>query len=316
MYPRGTLVTRTDEDWLDKLSFDFSPTMVQSFGGSEGFYMFNVGVTGNSAYRFSDNLELSGSLYLNLYDNYDKFLYDVPPDGTDLKRVRTLIRQYVQNSTVRMTNLQLTWMDNLSDNIYYQAYGGYLEMMYGGVGSEFLYRPLNSQWAFGIDASYAKQRDPDNSFGFFKDEHQYDVSSARNFRVQTGVMTGNATVYYQPNWLPNTLLKVSVGQYLAEDKGVTVDLSKQFDSGVIIGAFATKTNLSADEYGEGSFTKGFYISVPFDLMTIKPTQNRAFLSWMPLTRDGGQMLGRKYNLFDVTDARTPWYTKPIIEDTK
>lgn len=316
MYPRGTLVTRTDEDWLDKLSFDVSPTMVQSFGGSEGFYMFNVGVTGNSAYRFSDNLELSGSLYLNLYDNYDKFLYDVPPDGTDLKRVRTLIRQYVQNSTVRMTNLQLTWMDNLSDNIYYQAYGGYLEMMYGGVGSEFLYRPLNSQWAFGIDASYAKQRDPDNSFGFFKDEHQYDVSSARNFRVQTGVMTGNATVYYQPNWLPNTLLKVSVGQYLAEDKGVTVDLSKQFDSGVIIGAFATKTNLSADEYGEGSFTKGFYISVPFDLMTIKPTQNRAFLSWMPLTRDGGQMLGRKYNLFDVTDARTPWYTKPIIEDTK
>ena len=189
-------------------------------------------------------------------------------------------------------------------------------MMYGGFGSEFLYRPLNSQWAFGIDASYAKQRDPDNSFGFFKDEHQYDVSSARNFRVQTGVMTGNATVYYQPNWLPNTLLKVSVGQYLAEDKGVTVDLSKQFDSGVIIGAFATKTNLSADEYGEGSFTKGFYISVPFDLMTIKPTQNRAFLSWMPLTRDGGQMLGRKYNLFDVTDARTPWYTKPIIEDTK
>ncbi|MGL5908067.1 MAG: YjbH domain-containing protein, partial [Shewanella sp.] len=311
--PQGTLVTETSHDWLDKLGYDVSPTMVQSFGGSEGFYMFNIGLTGTANYRFTDNLELGGSVYLNLFDNYDEFLYDVPPDGTDLKRVRTLIRQYVHDNPVRLANLQLTWMDSLSDNISYQAYGGYLEMMYGGVGTEFMYRPLNSQWAFGIDLNYVKQRDPDSAFGFFNEENQFDPLTNRAYRVQTGVMTGHASVYYQPQWFPNTLLKVSAGQYLTEDKGVTVDFSKQFDSGVIVGAFATKTNLSAEEYGEGSFTKGFYISVPFDLMTIKSTHSRAFLSWMPLTRDGGQMLGRKYNLFDVTDARAPWYTKASVQ---
>ncbi|MFB2649040.1 YjbH domain-containing protein [Shewanella mangrovisoli] len=311
--PQGKLVTETDKDWLDNFGFDISPTMVQSFGGSEGFYMFNIGVTGSASYRFSDNFEFSSSIYLNLYDNYDKFLYDVPPDGTDLKRVRTLIRQYVHDNPVRVNNLQLTWMDNLNDNISYQAYGGYLEMMYAGVGTEFLYRPLNSQWAFGFDVNYVKQRDPDSMFGFFEDEHQFDPLTNRAYRVQTGTVTGHATAYYQPSWFPNTLLRVSAGQYLTEDKGITVDFSKQFDSGVIVGAFATKTNLSSEEYGEGSFTKGFYISVPFDLMTIKSTHSRAFLSWMPLTRDGGQMLGRKYNLFDVTDARAPWYTRPSIE---
>lgn len=314
--PKGQLVTSSDKDWLDKLNFDLSPTLVQSFGGSESFYMFNIGVTGNATYKFTDNFEFGGSLYLNLYDNYDKFLYDVPPDGTDLKRVRTLIRQYVHDNPVRVNNLQLTWMDNLSDNISYQAYGGYLEMMYGGVGTEFLYRPLNSQWAFGFDINYAKQRDPDSMFGFFSDENQVDPLTNRAYRVQTGVVTGHATAYYQPEWFPNTLLRVSAGQYLTEDKGVTVDFSKQFDSGIIVGAFATKTNLSADEYGEGSFTKGFYVSIPFDLMTIKSTHSRAFLSWIPLTRDGGQMLGRKYNLFDVTDARAPWYTKPSVESAK
>ena len=314
--PQGELVTRADKDWLDKLGFDVAPTMVQSFGGSEGFYLFNIGVTGSANYKFTDNFEFGGSLYLNLYDNYDKFLYELPQDGTDLKRVRTLIRQYVHNNPVRVNNLQLTWMDNLSDNISYQAYGGYLEMMYGGVGTEFLYRPLNSQWAFGFDINYAKQRDPDSMFGFFSDENQVDPLTNRAYRVQTGVVTGHATAYYQPEWFPNTLLRVSAGQYLTEDKGVTVDFSKQFDSGVIVGAFATKTNLSAEEYGEGSFTKGFYISIPFDLMTIKSTQSRAFLSWMPLTRDGGQMLGRKYNLFDVTDARAPWYTRPSVEPAK
>ena len=311
--PQGKLVTNTDKDWLDNLSFDISPTMVQSFGGSEGFYMFNIGVTGSANYRFSDNFEFSSSLYLNLYDNYDKFLYDVPPDGTDLKRVRTLVRQYVHDNPVRVTNLQLTWMDNLSDNISYQAYGGYLEMMYGGVGTEFLYRPLNSQWAFGFDVNYVKQRDPDSMFGFFSEENHYDPHTNRPYRVQTGTLTGHATAYYQPDWFPNTLLRVSAGQYLTEDKGVTVDFSKQFDSGVIVGAYATKTNLSSEEYGEGSFTKGFYISIPFDLMTIKSTHSRATIVWSPLTRDGGQMVGRKYYLFDITDARSPWFTRPSVE---
>ncbi|WP_256929903.1 YjbH domain-containing protein, partial [Vibrio parahaemolyticus] len=25
------------------------------------------------------------------------------------------------------------------------------------------------------------------------------------------------------------------------------------------------------EFGEGSFTKGFYISIPYDIMTVKPS---------------------------------------------
>ena len=314
--PQGELVTRVDDDWLNKLSFNVVPSMVQSFGGNEGFYMFNIGLTGSANYKFTDNFEFGSTIYLNLYDNYDKFVYEIPSDGTQLKRVRTLIRQYVHDNPVRINNLQLTWMDNLSDNISYQAYGGYLEMMYGGVGTEFLYRPLNSQWAFGFDINYAKQRDPDSVLGFFSDEHQYDPQTNQAYRVQTGVVTGHATAYYQPEWFPNTLLTVSAGRYLAEDKGVTVSFSKQFDSGVIVGAFATKTNLSAEEYGEGSFTKGFYISIPFDLMTIKSTHSRATLAWSPLTRDGGQMLSRKYSLFDVTDARAPWNTRPSVEPVK
>lgn len=310
--PQGQKVTSEDRDWLNQLNFDLSPTMAQSFGGSEGFYMFSIGMTGGASYRFTDNFEFSSSLYLNLYDNYDEFLYDVPPDGTDLKRVRTLVRQYVHDNPVRVNNLQLTWMDNLTDNISYQVYAGYLEMMYGGLGTEILYRPLNSQWAFGIDMNYVKQRDPDSMFGFFEDEHQFDPLTNRPYRVQTGTFTGHVSAYYQPSWFPNTLLRVSAGQYLTEDKGVTVDFSKQFDSGVIVGAFATKTNLSAEEYGEGSFTKGFYISIPFDLMTIKSTHSRATISWMPLTRDGGQTLGRKYSLYDVMDARDPWFTRASI----
>ncbi len=308
--PEGTLVAKSDKNW----DFSLSPTLQQSIGGSEDFYMFNIGINAGANYWFGDHVEVGGSLYFNLYDNYDKFLYEVPPDGTDLKRVRTLVRQYINDNPVRMDNLQLTWMDRMGDNWYGQAYGGYLEMMFGGVGSEVLYRPQGSNWAIGLDANYVIQRDPDSQFGFFTEEVQFDPLTGRDYRVQTGAMTGHLTAYYQPQWewLPNTLFKVSAGQYLTEDRGVTIDFSKQFDSGVIAGAFVALTDLTAEEYGEGSYNKGFYISIPFDVMTVKPSTNRATISWLPLSRDGGQMLNRKYNLYGVTDARSPWYGRKAM----
>ncbi|MGF1872909.1 YjbH domain-containing protein [Photobacterium indicum] len=308
--PQGTLVAKSDKNW----DFSLSPTLQQSIGGSEDFYMFNIGINAGANYWFGDHVEVGGSLYFNLYDNYDQFLYEVPPDGTDLKRVRTLVRQYINDNPVRMDNLQLTWMDRMGDNWYGQAYGGYLEMMFGGVGSEVLYRPQGSNWAIGLDANYVIQRDPDSQFGFFTEEVQFDPLTGRDYRVQTGAMTGHLTAYYQPQWewLPNTLFKVSAGQYLTEDRGVTIDFSKQFDSGVIAGAFVALTDLTAEEYGEGSYNKGFYISIPFDVMTVKPSTNRATISWLPLSRDGGQMLNRKYSLYGVTDARSPWYERQAM----
>ncbi len=299
--PRGRLQVDTSKPW----SVSVAPTLQQSFGGSEGFYMFNLGLSAGANYWFNDNVEISGGVYVNLYDNYHKFLYDVPPDGTDLKRVRTLIRQYITDNPVRVSNLQLTVFEQFKDDFYTQTYAGYLETMFAGVGGEILYRPLNSHWALGFDINYVAQRDPDAVFGIFTKERHLDTLTNRYYNVQTGTVTGHATLYYRPEWkwFNDLTFKVSAGQYLAEDKGVTLDGSKQFDSGVIVGAYLTKTNLSAEEFGEGSFNKGFYISIPFDVFTIKPSVNRSSIVWTPLSRDGGQMLNKKYSLFNMTSAR-------------
>ncbi|MBF4242227.1 YjbH domain-containing protein, partial [Vibrio anguillarum] len=116
--------------------------------------------------------------------------------------------------------------------------------------------------------------------------------------------TGHLTTYYTPDWsfLSNTLFKVSAGKFLGGDIGARIDFSKQFKSGVIAGVYTVFTDLTADEYGEGSYNKGFYVSIPFDIMTVKPSTNRAILNWEPITRDGGQMLRKKHQLYDRTDA--------------
>ncbi|CDT94197.1 YjbH domain-containing protein [Vibrio coralliirubri] len=300
-------------DGRERFDVSISPNLAQSFGSAENFYLYSLGLYTNASFWALNNVELSGSLYVNLIDNYDKFNYEIPSDGTDqTPRVRTLFRSYVDDP-VRLDRLQLTWFEDYGSGVYTQAYGGYLESMFAGVGGEILYRPFNQNWAIGADMTAISQRDPESWFGTFDEEIQVNPDdSNRTYKVIDKGTTGFITGYYTPQWdfLSDTLLKVGVGKFLAGDIGTRVDFSKQFKSGVIAGAFVSLTDMTTEEYGEGSYTKGFYVSIPFDLVTVKPSSSRAGFTWLPITRDGGQVLNKQYNLFDQTDARSPWFQRP------
>ncbi|TFH90403.1 YjbH domain-containing protein [Vibrio ouci] len=312
-------------DTRDRWSYGVEPVLNQAIGGPEAFYLYSLGMNLNSDYWLTDNIELGGSVYVNFIDNYDKFNYvDYSPHVRNYAtpRVRTMFRAYVHDNPVRLNHLQLTWFEQPLEEVYTQMYGGYLEMMFAGIGGEVLYRPMNRNWAIGFDANLVSQREPDSWFGvynedfFYYDSYNPNDCGAEPWKCQGYVLnkgtTGHLTGYYMPQWamFEDTLFKVSAGKFLGGDVGARVDFSKQFKSGVIVGAYATFTDLTAEEYGEGSYNKGFYISIPLDIMTIKPSTNRTQISWQPITRDGGQMLNKQHYLFEKTDARSPWYQKP------
>ncbi|EOX4457244.1 TPA: YjbH domain-containing protein [Vibrio diabolicus] len=305
-------------DGFERFDWGFAPKLVQTLGNAEDFYLFSVGLSGNASYWLTDNLEIGGSLYWDWYNNYDKFIYVTPPDGTTVPRVRTMFRAYQNEHAVTMSNLQLTWFQEYSNTMDQQFYAGYLESMFAGVGTEFLYRPQGANWAIGADVNVISQRDPQSYFGVYDEKWQNVPEYGRPFQVIDKGFTGFVSGYYYPQWefLQDLMIQVDVGQFLAGDVGTQINISKQFKSGVIAGAFASFTDLSADEFGEGSFTKGFYLSIPFDIMTVKPSNNRANFSWQPLTRDGGQKLGRKYSLIELTDERNPWYQRPNRSDVE
>tara|TARA_R110001632_G_scaffold107596_1_gene217160 strand:- start:5570 stop:7699 length:2130 start_codon:yes stop_codon:yes gene_type:complete len=263
---------------------------IQTFGNPEEFYLYQAGVMVNGGYSFDGKTSVAGTIKANLLQNFDKFNFTTDRAPSTLPRVRTNIREYVSGSDITMENLYLHWNDRIAENLYAQVYGGYLETMYGGIGGELLYRPVDSNLAFGFDINYVKQRSWDNDLDFF------------DYKV----LTGHANVFWQPEFLPDTLLTVKVGQYLAKDKGVTIDFAKRFDSGIVVGAYAAITNVSSEEYGEGSFTKGFYLSIPFDLFSLKPAKGSGKIPWIPISRDGGQALNRPIELFGTTNERSPF----------
>lgn len=66
-----------------------------------------------------------------------------------------------------------------------------------------------------------------------------------------------------------------------------IDVVKCFDSGVVVGVWVVISNVFKDDYGEGGFSKGFYILILFDLMIIGFNCNCVVVLWILLMCDGG-----------------------------
>ena len=266
----------------DPFTYGFGLGYQQNMGGPDGFLLYQISAYAEGQYRFTPGTWASGGVSANLLNNYDKFKYD---SASNLPRVRTDLRQYATTSDITMPALQLNKAKRLDQDLYGMVYGGYLESMYAGIGGELLYRPMGERWSIGADLNYVRQRAFDQGFGL------------RDYRT----VTGHVTTYTK---LPFDLdAAVSVGRYLARDWGTTIDISREFTNGVKFGGWVTRTTASKEEYGEGSFDKGIYISIPFDEMMSVSTMSRANIAWAPLTRDGGAMLHRQYSLHTMTDGR-------------
>jgi hypothetical protein len=253
----------------------------QNVGGPDGL-LYQISADLDAEYRFTPNTWWSGLLSANLLNNFDKFTYDAP---SGLPRVRTDLRKYMTTSDVTLPTFQLNHAVQLDQELYGMVYGGYLESMYAGVGGEVLYRPMGQHWAIGSDWNYVRQRAFDQGLGL------------RDYRTVTGNITGYLDLPFE------TQAAVSVGRYLARDWGTTIDLSRGFTNGVRVGGWITLTSASKEQFGEGSFDKGVYLSVPFDELMSLSTMRRANLVWAPLTRDGGARLNRSYSLHSMTDGR-------------
>jgi len=117
---------------------------IQTFGNPEDFYLYQGGAFVNTGYAFNANFSVRGGIKVTLLDNFDKFNFFVDGQESALPRVRTFVREYVTNGNVGLENLYLHWFDKLAEDTYFQVYGGYLETMFGGVGTEILYRPVDS----------------------------------------------------------------------------------------------------------------------------------------------------------------------------
>jgi hypothetical protein len=273
--------------FFPSFNWGISPNLQNHIGGPEAFYLGSLGLLLHGGVLFSKQTFLDGSLSFNFYDNFDDFKFRTY--SKYLPKVRSDIREYLKEGKRGISRLTLT---HIFDPVYKKnglfVYGlkfGIFETMYSGFGSEILYRDMGKPWYISANAYWVKQREFRQKFAL------------RDYETFTGHLN---FIWETP--LEGFKVGISAGRYLAKDSGITLKLSKTFKSGFVVGAFATKTDISSEEFGEGSFDKGIFFSIPLDIVSKQYREGYGRFLWRNLTRDGGQMLGGGLQLDGIVES--------------
>ena len=145
--------------------------------------------------------------------------------------------------------------------------------MYSGFGGELLYMPFKSRWAVSATINAIKKRDFDMKFGLL------------DYQTITPFIS-----FFYASPLYNLDIGIHAGKYLAKDKGVTLELRRSFENGFSVGVFASRTNVSAEMFGEGGYDKGMFFRIPFNSFVRMNTRTAVATNIKSITRDGGQRL--------------------------
>jgi hypothetical protein len=246
------------------------------FASREEFFKGALLVENNSELVIKDNLFFNTNIKYNIANNFEDLRF--PPVDTYPAQVRSDVKQYLKrmDGGILIGRAQLDYYLTPLIDHHFMITGGILEDMFSGVGMEYLYFKEDTNYSFGIELFKVKKRDYEWKFGHLDYENT----------------TLTANFYYRNYGALPFDMKISAGEYLAGDVGSTIEFSRTFRGGLRFGAFATFTDVSKEQFGEGSFDKGIFFNIPIYGNLINYT-------WKPLTKDPGARLLRKNNLHDL-----------------
>ena len=262
-----------------KTNFTFRPFLASR----EEFFKGAFLVENNSEYIIKDNFFFSSNIKYSIWNNFDDF--SIPPVNTYPAQVRSDVKDYLKRlgDGIKIGRAQFDYHITPKKNNHIMFTAGILEDMFSGFGIEYLYFQPNKNYAVGFEIFDVTKRDYDMRLGTI------DYTNTVGF----------VNLYYRNYKLIPFDMKASYGEYLAGDEGLTIELSRKYINGVEFGIFATLTDVSSEQFGEGSFDKGIFFKIPVFTNLINYT-------WRPLTKDPGAKLNRKHTLHDLLVKFKPY----------
>ena len=268
-------------------TWGLGPYFVINPYGPDGAAQIDAGLKLQARYQITPQIVAAGSVVQSARpaDPQDPIIDATP----DLQNVRSDGGFYGDDGVPVLQDLTISYYGRPGPDLFSRISAGYLERMYGGVSSEILWKPVDSNLGLGAELNYVAQRDTDMAFGF--SEYDYDV------------VTGHVSAYYDFGNGYHTQL--DVGRYLAGDWGGTVTVAREYDNGVRISAYVAQTEVNYDDYGDGSYNKGVQIAIPQDFLLGNPSRKTYAATIRTRSGDGGAMLNVDGRLYEVVrDAHT------------
>ena len=256
---------------------------------------FDLSVVASAQLELTPGFSINGAVSKRIVGELD----DITRRSDSLvpNRVRSEIAQYLREGDPALLRLTADYVTKFDHGFYGRVSAGMLERMYGGLSAELLWKPVDQSWGVGLELNWVKQRGFDTRFSF----QDYDVA------------TGHASFYWNTNYY-GLFAQIDAGRYLAGDWGATFTLKRRFANGWEFGGFFTLTDIPFSQFGEGSFDKGLFLTIPFNWIVPFETRSKYPLLIRPLTRDGGQRLEVSNRLWDVVEGADEPHLRSGWED--
>lgn len=280
--------TGIPEGAFPRYDWSFGPYLSAAYFDPENPLRLAFGLQLAGSFEPVQGLVFEGSVQQSLAEN----ISGLPGSNSILPHVRSDANLYAGAADFTVSNLTATKYFRPGEDLFGRVTAGYFEPMFGGLSGEILWKPADSRLGLGLEVNYAKQREYEQGLGFL----DYDV------------VTGHASAYYDAP--ADFHYQVDVGRYLAEDWGATIGIDREFDNGIRIGAFATFTDVSFDDFGEGSFDKGVRFHIPLSAITGSRSDLAITRTIRPIQRDGGARLEMNTRLYEQVRA----YQQPELQN--
>ncbi|GIT92631.1 hypothetical protein JANAI62_31320 [Jannaschia pagri] len=264
------------EEAYPRFNWRIGPTFGYALFDPDAPFRFDLGIEAAATWEPVRGLLFSGAVQQKIVGNRDE---SNRASNSVLPRVRTNGPEFLRTEDPFIPYLTAEYFWRPGKDLYARASGGLLETEFGGVSAELLWKPVESPLAIGLEVNRVRQRDFDQRFSF------QDLEATTAF----------VSAYYDHGNRFHS--QVDVGQYLAGDRGLTYTLTREFSNGWRVGAFATQTNVSAEDFGEGSFDKGLFVDFPVSWLIGQPSRETSGILLRPVQRDGGARLNIRNRLY-------------------
>ena len=269
-----------------KVNWSVGPELEQQLGG-DAVIKADIFARARMSLTLKHGIVLSAGAKQRIAGNLDSLTQYTGDAG--LPVVRGDLISYLNNDSPMIDDLTLSMTQAFGNHIFVRAKAGIVETQFQAVGGEFVYMPPDALWAFGGELYYAKKRRVGSVF----DTENYQVT------------TGHMSLYREfPNYSAG--VKISAGRYLAGDWGMTLDLSREFDSGIRLGVYTTLTDAPKSGVMENNFVKGAYLSVPLNLFWGNERGAPARFDFRKLLQNSGQKLSTGRSLYDQLQHGREW----------
>lgn len=281
-------VDRADSDVVHagaqdgRYTFGVKPDLQFYLNDPSGFFQFRAGIKPWTIVSLWKGGEVFARLDIPFYSDVESGNI-TPPDKVREDSWRYLGRQYTFSNLLFDQTVQFT------DRTFGRVGFGYLEYMYAGATGEVLHFFGDGEFALGFQADWVRKREPGSTMALLEYDF-YDVLANAYFRVPKLDVT----------------LQAQYGRFMAGDVGWLFTGSREYDTGIVIGAWWSLTDTSElSGFSRDYDSKGVFITIPARIFLAHDSPIRYNYAIAPWTRDAAQTPYHWRRIFDLAGDLMP-----------